>query len=55
MTQLKSVPSGLAGGGGGLQGRLFINGVDVDPTEPKTLQPGDLVLMETAGGGAYGV
>jgi len=55
MTQLKSVPSGLAGGGGGLQGRLLINGVDVDPTEPKTLQPGDLVLMETAGGGAYGV
>ena len=55
MTQLKSVPSGLAGGGGGLQGRLVINGVDVDPTEPKTLQPGDLVLMETAGGGAYGI
>jgi len=55
MTQLKSVPSGLAGGGGGLQGRLLINGIDVDPTEPKTLQPGDLVLMETAGGGAYGV
>jgi N-methylhydantoinase B len=55
MTQLKSVPSGLAGGGGGLQGRLVINGVDVDPTEPKSLQPGDLVLMETAGGGAYGI
>ena len=55
MTQLKSVPSGLAGGGGGLQGRLLINGVDVDPTEPKSLQPGDLVLMETAGGGAYGI
>ena len=55
MTQLKSVPSGLAGGGAGLQGRLLINGVDVDPTEPKSLQPGDLVLMETAGGGAYGI
>jgi N-methylhydantoinase B len=32
MTQLKSVPSGLAVGGGGLQGRLFINGVVVYPT-----------------------
>lgn len=55
MTQLKSVPSGLAGGGGGLQGRLLINGVAVDPTEPKALEPGDVVLMETAGGGAYGI
>jgi N-methylhydantoinase B len=54
MTQLKSVPEGLAGGGAGLQGRLMINGKSVDPTEPKILKPGDRILMETAGGGGYG-
>ncbi len=54
MTQLKSVPTGLAGGGAGRPGRLLINGLQVDPTEPKTLQAGDRILMETAGGGAYG-
>ena len=54
MTQLKSVPAGLAGGGAGQPGRLLINGLEVDPTEPKTLNAGDRILMETAGGGAYG-
>jgi N-methylhydantoinase B len=54
MTQLKSVPAGLAGGGSGRPGRLLINGLEVDPTEPKTLNAGDRILMETAGGGAYG-
>ena len=54
MTQLKSVPAGLAGGGAGQPGRLFINGTQVDPTEPKILRGGDRVIMETAGGGAYG-
>ena len=55
MTQLKSVPAGLAGGGAGQPGRLTINGQVVDPTEPRILRAGDRVVMETAGGGAYGV
>ena len=55
MTQLKSVPAGLAGGGSGKQGRLSINDIDVDPTDPKILKAGDRILMETAGGGAYGI
>ncbi|WP_321897579.1 hydantoinase B/oxoprolinase family protein [Paraburkholderia heleia] len=54
MTQLKSSPPGLAGGGAGKPGQLLINGVVVDPTEPRVLNGGDRVLMETAGGGAYG-
>ena len=54
MTQLKSVPAGLAGGGAGRPGRLVINGDEVDPTEPRILRAGDRVIMETAGGGAYG-
>jgi N-methylhydantoinase B len=54
MTQLKSSPPGLAGGGAGKPGQLLINGQVVDPTEPRVLNAGDRVLMETAGGGAYG-
>jgi len=54
MTQLKSVPAGLAGGGAGQPGRLVINGEALDPTEPRILRAGDRVIMETAGGGAYG-
>ena len=54
MTQLKSAPAGLAGGGAGRPGRLTINGQAVDPTEPRVLKGGDRILMETAGGGAYG-
>jgi N-methylhydantoinase B len=54
MTQLKSAPPGLAGGGAGQPGRLLINGQLTDPTEPRVLNGGDRVLMETAGGGAYG-
>jgi N-methylhydantoinase B len=55
MTQLKSVPAGLADGGAGQPGRLTINGQQVDPTEPRILRGGDRVMMETAGGGGYGV
>jgi len=55
MTQLKSVPAGLAGGGSGTSGRLLINGQAADPTEPRILRGGDRALMETAGGGAYGI
>jgi N-methylhydantoinase B len=55
MTQLKSSPAGLAGGSAGKPGRLVVNGREVDPTEPRVLKAGDRILMETAGGGAYGV
>lgn len=54
MTQLRSVPAGLAGGGAGQPGCLSINGEQVDPTEPRILRAGDRVVMQTAGGGGYG-
>jgi N-methylhydantoinase B len=54
MTQMKSSPQGLAGGGAGKPGRLLLNAQQVDPTEPRVLKAGDRVLMETAGGGGYG-
>jgi len=54
MTQLKSAPEGLAGGGAGQPGRLLVNGQQVDPTEPRILKASDRVVMETAGGGGYG-
>jgi N-methylhydantoinase B len=54
MTQMKSSPQGLAGGGAGKPGRLLFNGQQIDPTEPRVLKAGDRVLMETAGGGGYG-
>ncbi|MGQ0652956.1 MAG: hydantoinase B/oxoprolinase family protein [Betaproteobacteria bacterium] len=54
MTQLKSVPAGLAGGGAGQPGRLLVNGEEADPTEPRILRAGDRVVMQTAGGGGYG-
>ncbi|SON53889.1 Acetophenone carboxylase delta subunit [Hartmannibacter diazotrophicus] len=54
MTQLKSSTPGLAGGGAGQPGQLVVNGERVDPTMPRILKAGDRVLMETAGGGAYG-
>jgi len=55
MTRLKYPPPGLNGGSEGKRGRLAINGVDVDPTEQRILQPGDRVVMESAGGGGFGV
>jgi N-methylhydantoinase B len=54
MTQLKSAPSGLAGGGSGQPGQLTINGQKTDPTAPRVLKARDRILMETAGGGGYG-
>lgn len=54
MTQLKSPTSGLAGGGPGQPGQLRIDGERIDPTMPRVLHAGSRVLMETAGGGAYG-
>jgi N-methylhydantoinase B len=54
MTKMKSAPQGVEGGGAGQAGRLLVNGEPIDPTEPRILKAGDCVLLETAGGGAYG-
>ncbi len=55
MTRLKTPPSGLFGGDSGQRGKLVLNGDQIDPTEQRILQPGDRVILETAGGGGYGV
>lgn len=54
MTRLKAPALGLFGGEPAKRGRLAINGVDVDPTEQRVLQPNDRILMQTSGGGGYG-
>lgn len=54
MTRLKYPAQGVKGGRPGQCGRLAINGVDVDPTEPRPLCVGDRILLQTAGGGGYG-
>lgn len=54
MTRMKSAPAGLEGGGSGQAGAIHINDQAIDPTEPRVLKAGDRVLMQTAGGGAYG-
>lgn len=54
MTQMKSPTKGLKGGGEGKPGRLLLNGEPIDPTMPRVLGAGDVVRMETAGGGGYG-
>lgn len=53
-TRLTYPPTGLFGGASGSCGRLAINGIDANPTEPHPLKAGDRVLIETAGGGGYG-
>lgn len=55
MTQLKTATTGLEQGGTGKPGRLVINGQPTDPTAPRVLKAGDRILMETAGGGGYGL
>jgi N-methylhydantoinase B len=54
MTRIKSPPPGLAGGEPGQIGKLELNGNPVDPAQHWLLQPGDRVVMQSAGGGGFG-
>lgn len=47
-------PQGAEGGAAGLPSRLRINGEDKDPVTVKRIDPGDRVVLETAGGGGFG-
>jgi N-methylhydantoinase B/oxoprolinase/acetone carboxylase alpha subunit len=47
-------PRGAAGGSDGLPGRTLVNGVEQPPFVSLDLSPGDLVRIETPGGGGYG-
>lgn len=55
IAQRRSVaPRGRSGGGDGLPGRTLVNGVELPASATVDLAPGDLVRIETPGGGAWG-
>jgi N-methylhydantoinase B len=47
-------PAGAAGGGEGTPGRNLVNGEELPPFASRDLEPGDVVTIETPGGGGYG-
>jgi len=53
-SRVEEGPEGLGGGEPGAAGKFHINGVAVRDLKKLTLQPGDVVLFETPGGGGYG-
>ncbi len=53
-SRLDQGPEGLAGGGDGAAGRFTVNAVSVSEGKKMTMAPGDVVVLETPGGGGYG-
>ncbi len=51
----RSAPRGRAGGGDGATGRNLLNGEEVDAKADGELAPGDVLRIETPGGGGLGV
>jgi N-methylhydantoinase B len=47
-------PAGASGGGGGLPGRNLVNGRELPAKTSLDLDAGDLIRIETPGGGGYG-
>jgi N-methylhydantoinase B len=47
-------PAGAVGGGDGAPGRTRVNGTELPPFASVDLQAGDLLTVETPGGGGYG-
>ncbi|MGD9942643.1 MAG: hydantoinase B/oxoprolinase family protein [Burkholderiaceae bacterium] len=54
MTRRVVSPQGAQGGQAGEPASLRVNGEERDPVSVKLLQPGDHVVLETAGGGGFG-
>jgi len=50
----RTAPRGVAGGGDALPGRNLVNGRDVGPKAAVELAAGDVVRVETPGGGGWG-
>jgi N-methylhydantoinase B len=50
----RHAPRGAAGGGTGTPGRTILNGVALAPKVSAALEPGDVLRLETPGGGAHG-
>jgi N-methylhydantoinase B len=53
-SRLDAGPEGLGGGKDGAGGHFRVNGRDVSEAKKLTLQPDDVVVLETPGGGGYG-
>jgi N-methylhydantoinase B/oxoprolinase/acetone carboxylase alpha subunit len=53
-SRLDRGPEGLAGGEDGAAGRFLVNGKPVSEGKKMTMNAGDVVLLETPGGGGYG-
>jgi N-methylhydantoinase B len=47
-------PSGVAGGEAGARGRTLLNGTELPAKVTRALEPGDVLTVETPGGGGYG-
>jgi N-methylhydantoinase B len=50
----RNAPPGRAGGEDGARGRTFVNGEEQPPKLTRRLEAGDVVRVETPGGGGYG-
>ena len=50
----RHAPCGAGGGGAGAPGRTLVNGVPLPPKVSTPLAPGDVVRVETPGGGGWG-
>ncbi|WP_210485218.1 hydantoinase B/oxoprolinase family protein [Microvirga antarctica] len=53
-SRLEMGPEGIAGGEPGQHGRFLVNGSSVSEARKLTMKPGDVVLLETPGGGGFG-
>jgi N-methylhydantoinase B len=47
-------PKGVCGGGDGAPGRNLVNGIEVGSKVVRELRSGDVVRIETPGGGGFG-
>ncbi len=54
-SRLQEGPEGVGGGGPGAHGRFLVNDEAVSSVRKLKMQPGDVVLLETPGGGGYGL
>jgi N-methylhydantoinase B len=55
LTQRRRIaPAGAAGGADGASGRNLVNGEELAPFASRDLAPGDVLTIETPGGGGYG-
>lgn len=53
-SRLNAGPDGLGGGEDGQHGRFLVNGEPVSTARKLSMAPGDVVVLETPGGGGFG-